>query len=93
MALMATEEPDRRDAQDGGGEWLGLVFLLLVIGWAVWAVGIFFLSVCEGLQSNPGLTGDNSGDPCASLGWAVFLGFFFLVIATILTFTSRSKPR
>ena len=80
-----------RRRSEWGAVVLGIVFALLVIGWVVWLYGLFVVVACSGLQSNPGLSSPN--DPCADLGWAVFGGFIFLLVASLVAFNSYSKRR
>src|SRR5207237_6947035 len=62
--------------------WSAPRIVLIALGWGLWAVGLVYLLACEGLQSNPGISGP--GDPCGKLRWIVGGGFVFLAFASIL---------
>src|SRR5207237_9478773 len=62
--------------------WSAPRIVLIALGWGLWAVGLVYLLACEGLQSNPGISGP--GDRCGKLRWIVGGGFVFLAFASIL---------
>jgi hypothetical protein len=72
-------------------ELLGLVFALIVIGWGLWLYGLVGVLLCEGLQSNPGLSSPK--DPCVGLGLEVLGGFVFLLVTSVVALNYHRRWR